>query len=140
MNPIHTFSGNITGLFPSLSVLDATGIVDWKPEKQLFQLRMLQPIRGLTWSRGCKNCTFYRANATYATTFSFKNHDSCHVFYYNVANFSPIIRYLKNSLFQVRDCVNTKQCEFSKSRWKETVAGMNFQSFLGFLGVLVKSR
>ncbi|XP_031553147.1 probable glycoprotein hormone G-protein coupled receptor [Actinia tenebrosa] len=147
MNPIHTSTGNITGLFPSLSLLDATGIVDWKPEKHLFQLRMLQQILHLTWSRDCQNCIFYRANDTYSTEYSFINLDTCYVFYYNATNLSPIVRFLSNTSFKVRECLNTDKCQLSRYRWtrvktenhcwEETVLGMNLQSCLGYLGALV---
>lgn len=146
MNPLHTFTGNLTGLLPSLSLLDATGIVDWKPEKRLFQLRMLQRIIGLSWSAECKNCLFYRTNTTFSTEPMFSESQKCYVFVYRITNVSPIAHVLSNISFQIR-CKNTYKCIFSKqfttlikttnNCWKETLIGINFQSVLGVLGVFL---
>jgi len=60
MNPLHNITGNLTGLLPNLSILDVSGIVDWKPKKQILQKRNIQLIIGLTLSKYCNNCLIHR--------------------------------------------------------------------------------
>ena len=148
MNPLHEFKGNFTGLFPSLSLLDATGIVNWKPEKKLLQLRMLQRITGPTWSAGCENCFFYRSNVTNLITEKiFWKTEKCYQFKYRETNFSwPIVEFLQNSSFLIR-CRNNSKCQLGKRYrkltatsnrcWDETIFGINIQAPFGYIGVLV---
>ncbi|XP_031560149.1 lutropin-choriogonadotropic hormone receptor-like [Actinia tenebrosa] len=147
MNPLRHFKGNSSGL-SSLSVLDVTGIVDWKPEKKLLQLRMLERIIGLTWSAECQNCLFYRSNRTNSNlkeTISWKS-EKCYKYKYRTTDLSPIGKLLSNTSFQF-ECASISTCHLYRTTtelnetvnkcWKETLAGITVQSLFGYVGVLV---
>lgn len=103
MNPLSSLSGNLTGLLPSLSIIDATGISDWTPEKKLFKLRMFRQINGLSLSTHaqCRNCNLYRDmchNETRMLPRKRTVYRLCRAYHFTIrAEYLPLAQTLNNS-------------------------------------------
>lgn len=146
MNPLQTFNGTLTGLFPSLSTLDATAIKVWKPEKQFLLLPMLKKIRGLRWSAECNFCSFLEKGIYKNPWFRQQRtvFFHCHEYKYTLKSSSLISKLLHNTSFEFR-CKNSWRClgwtDYGIRKqnycWKEILIAVRIKGILGFVAVFI---
>ena len=142
-NPLTSLSCNITCLLPSLSIIDVTDIPHWKPNWELFQLRMLKTIIGWSHSPQCTNCLLCRSNSTTLFEHFIFTRSSCVSRVYKHKNQSQFAHLLNNTRFKFRckytDCCLRSQyltVELQNECWSTALFAINCQSVFGYLAII----
>ncbi|XP_028515623.1 G-protein coupled receptor GRL101-like [Exaiptasia diaphana] len=151
MNPLHSLTGDIKGVFGSLSLLDVSGVVNWRPERQLLRLATLSYVVGLTHSKDCTNCSFYiphQNNFRDKISKIVNRTRGCTRYTYSLDRLPGIPGVLKNTMFSFT-CQNRLKCVTSKvfiARntiiykenfcWKESLLLLKAQGCLGLIAFI----
>lgn len=155
-NPLRSMNGNLSGLFPSLSVLYVTGIGHWVLEKAFFQLPMLKHVSKLLLSfrevyTPCQRCSLNRRNFSWSPRGHYVRRRGCHLYINSVNNLSVVVQTLNGTYFHV-ECKNNIKNNINKlckhrlhfysysvgnTCWQTTLTAVNCQSFVGSLAALL---
>ncbi|KXJ26867.1 hypothetical protein AC249_AIPGENE16399 [Exaiptasia diaphana] len=144
MNPFRRFTGNFSGLLPSLTLLDLTGIASWKPRKELLALPILSKVIGFSLTKYCAGCSFVKSQFDEnAAMFGLFYKARCYEYYYkNMSFVLEVSGDVGVSRFKFT-CQHPMRCVLSQFRqptfgidvksacWNDTVDIMNIQGFFG---------
>lgn len=140
MNPLHSFTGNTNGVLALLSVLDVSGVVNWRPERKLLRLPMLSYVLGLTFSKHCTNCSFFITHQSNISLQIVHRTRGCNRYTFSLDRLPGISGLLRNTMFSFT-CQNRLNCVRSKPRntlmyienscWTESLILLKTQGVLG---------
>lgn len=149
MNPLISFIGNASGLLPSLTFIDLTGVKHLNLDKQLLQLPRLKKVVGFSFSNHCTDCSLFLPHH-YKKMETFESQDvnttSCMIKNYSLSVAIPQVAQLLNgTLFQLK-CKRPWECAQSENNgifykvedlcWDKTLIVFKVQGIVGIVGLI----
>lgn len=149
-NPLRYFIGEVKAVFPSLDLVDLTGVKSWTPDNQLAKIFSLKKIFGFSFGKSCSNCMLFLPEIFEDIPFRYEyKSGNCHLMHYDLSGvLTKLIKLDSDFRFQLH-CHFPRKCfeahldaEIDNSEvhnlcWENSLVMLKVVGTIGIAGLII---